>query len=128
LRNGTKQDRLPGAGADTVKRAGGTPVLPSDDSTRTATVERVPDPASINLDACWEDEWQKNLLRAATEKVKNKISPKQFQMFELYVLREWPVQKVAATLGVSAAQVYLAKHRIAGLLKKEVKRLERNGR
>jgi len=99
-----------------------------DDSTRTATVERVADHTSFNLDACWEEEWQKNLLRAATEKVKNKVSPKQFQKFELYVLREWPVQKVAATLGVSAAQVYLAKHRIAGLLKKEVKRLEGNGR
>jgi len=99
-----------------------------DDSTRTATVERVADHTSFNLDACWEEEWQKNLLRAATEKVKNKVSPKQFQMFELYVLREWPVRKVAATLGVSAAQVYLAKHRIAGLLKKEVKRLEGNGR
>jgi len=103
------------------------PLRAGDDSTRTATVERVADQTSFNLDACWEEEWQKNLLRSATEKVKNKISPKQFQMFELYVLREWPVQKVAATLGVSAAQVYLAKHRIAGLLKKEVKRLERNG-
>jgi hypothetical protein len=27
--------------------------------------------------------------------------------------------------GVSAAQVYLAKHRISGLLKKEIKKLER---
>ena|SRR2546427_5112859 len=115
-------------GQSSSASAGGTPVLPSDDSTRTATIERVPDPVSFNLDACWEEEWQKNLLHAATEKVKNCVSPKQFQMFELYGLREWPVQKVAATLGVSAAQVYLAKHRIANLLKKEVKRLERNGR
>jgi len=103
-------------------------LISGDDSTRTSTVVRVPDSASFSLDACWEEEWQKNLLRAATNKVKNQVSPKQFQIFELYVLREWPVQKVAATLGVSAAQVYLAKHRIGGMLKKEVKRLERNGR
>ena len=66
-----------------------------------------------------------DLLRAATEKVKNKISPKQFQMFELYVLREWPVGKVAQTLGTNAGQVYLAKHRISSLLKKEIARLEK---
>jgi RNA polymerase sigma factor (sigma-70 family) len=96
----------------------------ADDSTRTSPVERAADPASFNLDACWEEQWQENQLRAATEKVKSQVSPKQFQMFELYVLREWPVNKVAATLGVNAGQVYLAKHRIARLLKKEIRRLE----
>jgi len=96
----------------------------ADDSTRTATIERVPDPATFNLDTCWEEQWQANLLRAATEKVKSQVSAKQFQMFELYVLREWPVRKVAATLGVNVGQVYLAKHRIARLLKREVRKLE----
>jgi RNA polymerase sigma-70 factor (ECF subfamily) len=95
-----------------------------DDSTRTSTVERAADPASFNLDACWEEQWQENLLRAATEKVKAQVSPKQFQMFELYVSREWPVSKVATTLGVNAGQVYLAKHRVSRLLKKEIRKLE----
>src|SRR5262249_15859434 len=98
----------------------------ADDSTRTSTVERAPDPASFNLDACWEEQWQENQLRAATEKVKTQVSPRQFQMFELYVLREWPVTKVAATLGVNAVQVYLAKHRVSRLLKKEIRMLEAN--
>ena len=97
----------------------------TDDSTRTSTVERVADPATFNLDACWEEQWQKNQLRAATEKVKCLVSPKQFQIFELYVLREWPVAKVARLLSVSAGQVYLARHRISRLLKKEVARLEK---
>ena len=39
-----------------------------------------------------------------------------------YVLREWPVKKLAETLGVSATQVYLAKYRIGGLLKKKMRR------
>jgi RNA polymerase sigma-70 factor (ECF subfamily) len=96
----------------------------ADDSTRTSTVERAPDPATFNFDACWEEQWQENQLRAATEKVKSQVSPKQFQMFELYVLREWPVSKVADTLGVNAGQVYLAKHRVSRLLKKEIRKLE----
>jgi RNA polymerase sigma factor (sigma-70 family) len=109
--------------ASRLSGAGGTPALHCDDATRTATIERVADPASFDLDACWEEQWQKGLLDTATERVKNQVSPKQFQMFELYVLREWPVRKVAQTLDVSATQVYLAKHRISGLLKKEVQRL-----
>src|SRR5262249_18285508 len=96
----------------------------ADDSTRTATIERAPDPSSFNLDACWEEQWQENQLRAATEKVKTQVSPKQFQIFELHVLREWPVSKVAATLGINAGQVYLAKHRVSRLLKKEIRKLK----
>jgi len=96
-----------------------------DDATRTATLNRVPDPASLNLEAFWEEQWQKHLLDTATARVKARVSPKQFQTFELYVLREWPVTKVARTLGVSAASVYLAKHRVGALLKKELKKLER---
>jgi len=46
-------------------------------------------------------------------------------MFDFYAVRQWPVGKVAQTLGVSAAQVYLAKHRVTGLIKKEVRALEK---
>ena len=41
-----------------------------------------------------------------------------------HVLEQWPVKEVAKTLGVSVAQVYLAKHRISILVQKEVKRLQ----
>jgi len=94
------------------------------DSTRTSTIEGVADPASVGIDAYWEEQWQLHVVNAALERVKNQVSPKHFQMFELYVLREWPVSKVAKTLGVSTGQVYLAKHRISSLLKKERARLE----
>jgi RNA polymerase sigma-70 factor (ECF subfamily) len=109
------------AAQNPVPRSGGD--ANRDDTTRTSTVARVPDPASFDLDACWEEQWRQNLLQAATESVKKQVSPKQYQIFELYVLREWPVGKVAATLGVSLGQVYLAKHRVGCLLKKELKRL-----
>jgi RNA polymerase sigma factor (sigma-70 family) len=98
----------------------------AEDGTRTSTLLRVPDPASLNLEAHWEEQWQKHLLNAATARVKAQVSPKQFQAFELYVRREWPVTKVARTLGMSAASVYLAKHRVGSLLKKELKKLERD--
>ena len=95
-----------------------------DETARTPTVEKAADPASLELDRIWEEEWQKNLLEAAIQRVRRQVDPKQFQIFDSYVLKQWPVDDVKKTLGVSAAQVYLAKHRISALIKKEIKKLE----
>lgn len=94
------------------------------DTSRTDTVNRVPDPASLDLGAVWEEEWQKNLLDAAIERVKQQVAPKQFQIFDLSVLRELPLAEVKTLLKVNAAQIYLARHRVRVLIKKEVKRLQ----
>ncbi len=96
----------------------------SDDTSRTDTIARMPDPASLELDAVWEEEWQRNLLDAAIERVKQQVTPKQFQIFDLSVLRDLPVSEVAKLLKVNTAQVYLARHRVGSLIKKEAKRLE----
>ena len=111
--------------ASRLSGAGETPALHSDDTPRTATVERVPDPAAINLDALFDAEWRKNLLGAALERVQTKFSLKQFQIFDLNVFKDWPAADVARSLGVSLANVYVTKHRVAAALKKEMKRLER---
>ena len=89
-----------------------------------AELDRIPDPAGVDIEAIWDEEWEKNLTDAALARVKEQVNPKQFQMFNFYVLKQWPVKEVAKTLGVSVTQVYLAKHRISTLVKKEVKRLQ----
>ena len=96
----------------------------AEETARTPTIEKAADPASLELDRIWEEEWQKNLLEAAIQRVRRQVDPKQFQIFDSYVLKQWPVDDVKKTLGVSAAQVYLAKHRISALIKKEIKKLE----
>jgi RNA polymerase sigma factor (sigma-70 family) len=85
---------------------------------RTATVERVPDPA--NLDAVWETEWKKSVFETALARVCRRVSPKHAQIFDLYATRNWSAAKVARELGVSVVQVYLVNHRLTRLLKKEV--------
>ena len=52
------------------------------------------------------------------------MSPKQFQIFSFSALKGWPAAEVKRALGVSAAQVYLARHRVAALLRREVRKLE----
>ena len=99
-------------------------VSASTPSGEAATIEQIPDPKGFDLDVIWEAEWEKNLLSAALERVKRRVDPGQFQIFHLYGLEGWPVWKVSQTLGVSVACVYLAKHRIGRLLKKEVASLK----
>ena len=80
-----KRQRTEGYAGAPPAEAGRRPALP-DDTARTATVERVPDPAAVNLDELFEVEWRKNLLAAALERVKPKFSLKQFQIFDLHAL------------------------------------------
>jgi RNA polymerase sigma-70 factor (ECF subfamily) len=95
-----------------------------DTATGTRTVDKVVDPANRDLDALWDAEWEKNLLDAALAKVKRRLDPQKYQIFDLYVNKEWAPEKVATTFGISVDQVYLAKHRTTELIKEEVKRLE----
>jgi RNA polymerase sigma-70 factor (ECF subfamily) len=97
------------------------------DDRQTAAIERVPDSNVVDLQALWEKEWQENLFAAAIARVRKKVDPKQFQIFDCYVRKEWAAQKVAERLHVNIGQVYLARHRVAALLKKEIKALERSG-
>lgn len=90
----------------------------------TPVVERIPDESQMQMERFWDREWAENLQKAALERIKQKVEPKQFQVFDLYVLREWPAGRVSKTLNVSLTQVYLAKHRIAKLLRQELKLME----
>jgi len=101
------------------------PASPDDATARTATIEQVPDPVGTQLEALWEKEWHTTLLEAALEKVKAQVDPRQWQIFDLYVLKDWSVREVAKALSVSVGRVYLAKHRVGALVKKELKRLQR---
>jgi RNA polymerase sigma-70 factor (ECF subfamily) len=75
------------------------------------------------LDVLWDEEWEKSLLTAALQRVKPLLKPEHFQIFDLYALRQLPVSQVADIMGVSAARIYLVKHRVAGLVKRAIKEL-----
>src|SRR5687768_4803558 len=87
-------------------------------------LEQLPDPVASDFETIWNEEWERNLADAALARVKQQVNPKQFQIFNFYVLKQWSVQEVSKTLGVTVAQIYLAKHRISALVKREVNRLQ----
>jgi len=91
-----------------------------DSSTGTSAISRMADPSGMILESHWDDKWEANLLEAATERVKRKVDSKHYQIFDLYVLKKWPVLKVARVLKVNPGRVYLMKHRIGTLIKREI--------
>jgi len=92
---------------------------------RTPTEAQIPDPGGNGLEAKWDREWKQTLHDAALERVKRSVKAKHYQVFDLYVVKDWPAEKVARILGLNAGQVFLAKHRILALIKKEVQRLQK---
>jgi RNA polymerase sigma-70 factor (ECF subfamily) len=106
-------------------RAAGKNVSPAEENTRLPETSEIPDPADDGLEKIWDEEWQTNLMDAALERVKRRVKEEHYQMFDLNVIRQWPANKVAKTLEVSVAQVYLAKYRILMLIKREVRLLEK---
>ncbi len=92
-------------------------------STRTATIDQVADPAGPALEAAWDREWEANLMEAAVTRVKRKVDSKQYQLFDLYMVKKWPVSRIVRTLRVNPGRVYLAKHRIGKLIKQELEYL-----
>jgi len=94
-------------------------------STPSLGPDGIASPVNAELEAIWEEDWQANLLEAAMERVKPRVKEEHYQIFDLNVIRQWPAGKVVQTLGVNIGRVYLAKHRVMVLIKKEIRVLEK---
>ena len=107
------------------ERAGEQAAPRDEATTRTAVIEEIADPASLDLDAFWNTQWERQLLEKAIDNVRRKHDQKRYQIFDLYVTKEMPAENVATLFNVDVSQVYLAKHRITELIREEIRRLEK---
>lgn len=113
-------------GQQLKKRANpGSAARAAEETTGTDAMARIPDPSIPDFGSEWDADWEKNLLTQALARVSEQIDERQFQIFDLYVIKDWPPGRVAKMLGVSVARVYMSKHRVGALVRKEVRRLEK---
>lgn len=77
------------------------------------------------IEAAWEQEWRDNFFQAALQRVRHRANPKHYQAFDYCVLQGLSSREVAKMLGLSAAQVYLAKHRISRAVQRMAAELEK---
>ena len=89
-----------------------------------AELDAIPDPAP-GFEQRWEEDWRRNLAEIAVDRVRRRISPKQFQIFDLYVHQHLPMEQVTQILNVNVAQVYMAKLRVTAAIRSEVVQLEK---
>lgn len=108
---------------DTQRRNGRglTVVEPPD---KTWVLNGVPDDHSLS--EVWESEWQKRMLEACLENICRHMEMSTIQAFELFVLRQWPADKVAAHLGISRNAVFKAKRRVLSRMRETYKHLQTN--
>jgi RNA polymerase sigma factor (sigma-70 family) len=110
---------------DQFRRRGNlTTQLPSDVAGETKLLSILVDEKSVDFNEHWEAEWQKCVLDTAIKKVKTGLDTEKYQIFDFLINKQWPSEKVAKSFGISVNQVYVAKHRITELIKKEVERLK----
>jgi RNA polymerase sigma factor (sigma-70 family) len=99
--------------------------VPGGPDTTADTSLDLPDSAADVLEGMWNEEWQKNIVDVAMERVRRTANPEHYQIFHLHAVKGMDVRDVAKLTGASLPKVYVTYHRIAKLVKTEVRRLER---
>ncbi|MCI0535545.1 MAG: sigma-70 family RNA polymerase sigma factor [Verrucomicrobiales bacterium] len=97
---------------------------PPEGKKRTDALERIPDPSFSELEANEAAEWSRSVVDGALARVKRRLKEnKDYQIYYLLVLKEKPMAEVCRQLRVNPGHVYLAKHRVAKLVKDELQSL-----
>ena len=86
-------------------------------------MEAYADLGDFDLEAAWNEEWERHILANALAKVRESVNPVQYQMFYLHVCKGLPAREVAASLGVKLAEVYFAKYKVGSATKKAVQQM-----
>lgn len=85
---------------------------------------QIPDESDSTFEATWESEWKRAIIEIAAARTKAKVDAKQYQIFALSEIKGWPVKDVASSLGITAGQVYLARHRVGKIFELELKQID----
>lgn len=65
--------------------------------------------------AAAEEEWTALVRRRALERLRQTVSPRQFELFHASVVEGWPAGKVMRVFSVSRAALYQTRHRVLPL-------------
>lgn len=81
--------------------------------------------ASGFMEEMWESEWREHLMTRALRCLQQQLPSRTVQIFQMSAVDGWNTEKIAAALGLSRPAVYLARHRAARLVKREIARLRK---
>ncbi len=94
------------------------------DAHRADGTRHTPEPAAADdAEEAFEHEWRLERLSQALDILRRESDPDTYQAFDLYALKDWPVEKVAKFLGASRNAVYISKTRCLKRLRAIVEKL-----
>lgn len=88
-----------------------------------ANVQRIPAPD--DAEEALEADARRQLIRVALERMKQKMSPRDLQIFQMLVVDEWTVAKVAKFFRLAPASIYVVRHRVARQLRVELASIQK---
>ncbi len=94
------------------------------DSGEVAAMDNVADAKSLDMESLLEEEWKNSRFEAAMTRVKRSVDPRRYQIFDLFVNKEWAAARIAERYGISVGLVHVTKHRVTEAIKEEVERLK----
>ena len=68
-------------------------------------------PAPDDFEALAEEEWRAHLQSLALDRLRERISPRQFELFHAAAVEGWPAAKTAQVYGTTSSAVYKATSR-----------------
>ena len=99
--------------------------LPEAQAEGIAAREEIAAGTNGTMEETWESEWRGHLMTRALRCVQQQLPARTVQIFQMSVVDGWSTEKIAAALSISRPAVYLARHRAARLVKKEIARLRK---
>ena len=105
-----------------IQRRRGKDLTKADLAEKTLVMSQVPDEHSIS--EMWESEWRRTVMDSCMKEVCRHMEFSTIRAFELFVLREWPADKVAQHLGLSRNAVFKAKRRVLSRMRGTYKHLQ----
>ncbi|MBL9134648.1 MAG: sigma-70 family RNA polymerase sigma factor [Verrucomicrobiales bacterium] len=111
---------------DKMRERGRLTVEPIADPTTTAvrkTVNRIPAPDDV--EESLEADARRQLIQVALERLKQRINPRDLQIFQQLVVEDWSVEKISAFFRIRPALVYVIRHRVGRQLREELERIQK---
>ena len=81
-------------------------------------------PAPVNEEALWEEEYERRRLDWAAQQVCGKVEKSTWQAFWQTAVEGKPAEEVARALKMSIGAVYIAKSRVIARLRKQIEEQE----
>jgi len=75
------------------------------------------------MDQTRESEWEEDTVQLALERVRVCTSPRRYQVFDCYIRKGWPVERVARILGVGIPEILVVSHVLLNAVRREIRAL-----